>query len=678
MSQQMGRGVFFFLIQPIASEDGLHQIKYRPDVDGLRAVAVICVVLFHAFPMLLPGGFVGVDIFFVISGYLITSIIVSDLDDGKFSFLSFYARRVRRIFPALLIVLAFCIVAGWFLLLSDEYEQLGKHIAGGAAFIANFIFWKEANYFDTSANTKVLLHLWSLGVEEQYYLVWPAMVWAAWRTRLNLALVTVILLLASFAFNLHIAPINAPAAFYSPFSRFWELSAGGLLAYIAQLRPALLRENLSARFANAASLSGALMIGAALFMITPKTSFPGWWAVLPVLGACLLVLTGQTAWVNSRILSNKYVVWIGLVSYPLYLWHWPLLAFAHNMYVGPSALLRGGLVAASVVLAWTTYRLIEQPVRYGKGLPTVRIVGLAAAMGCVGLFGVFDFVEAGIPGRLKDRAEYASYFEGYLYDASKHALERAQIGQNQCNFYSWDSPFPTNGPRAAIDPECYTRHTAQTVLILGDSNAADLYYGLKQTLPKEISTLLIFSSGCRVRPLNDAQLKEDHCNMANHFALERIKADPPDIVLMSSNNSFDIDYIRSYSVMIRKYGVKHIFVLGQRPHFKPYLYKIIMKNYWYSTPRYISGYQDDELLALGKEFESKLTANEPFEYVEQRSAFCNSDGCLTYLGDDRKTGLITFDDAHLRPFASVYLAEKQLAPMIVNALRNNEANAAIH
>ncbi|WP_316180358.1 MULTISPECIES: acyltransferase family protein [unclassified Bradyrhizobium] len=664
--------------QPIASEHGLRQIKYRPDVDGLRAVAVICVVLFHAFPTLLPGGFVGVDVFFVISGYLITSILVSDLDDNKFSFLTFYARRVRRIFPALLTVLIVCLIAGWLLLLSAEYEQLGKHVAGGAAFIANFLFWKEANYFDTSANIKILLHLWSLGVEEQYYLIWPAMVWAAWRVRLNLVVVTVVLLVGSFAFNLHIAPLNPPAAFYSPFSRFWELLAGGLLACIAQLRPALLRESLPVPFANAASLIGALMIGVAVLMITPKATFPGWWAVLPVVGTCLLVLAGQRAWINSRALSNRYVVEIGLISYPLYLWHWPLLAFAYNVYDGPSPLLRGELVAASVALAWATYRFVELPVRYGKPFQMTRIVGLAAAMICVGLFGMYDFLASGIPGRLKDRAEYASYFEGYLYDGSKHTVERAQISQNQCNFYSWNSPFPTNGPRDAIDPECYARHTANSVLILGDSNAADLYYGLKHVLPPEVSTLLIFSSGCPVRPLNDAQIKEDHCNMTNHFALERIKQDPPDVVLMSSNSSFDVNYIRSYSIMIRKLGVKHIFVLGQRPHWKPYLYKTIMKYYWYSTPHYILGHQDDELLELGNKFESQLKSNEPFDFVEQRSAFCNADGCLTYIGDDRKTGLITFDDAHLRPFASVYLAEKQLAPLIINALRGDEANAAVH
>ncbi|HLZ03205.1 MAG TPA: acyltransferase family protein [Bradyrhizobium sp.] len=663
------------MVKPIAGEHGPHVIKYRPDVDGLRAVAVISVVIFHAFPTLLSGGFVGVDVFFVISGYLITSIIVSDLDDGRFSFATFYTRRIRRLFPALLVVLAACLVAGWFLLLPDEYQQLGKHVAGGAAFIANFIFWKEANYFDTSANTKILLHLWSLGVEEQYYLIWPALVLAVRKTRFNLALISIVLLVGSFAISVHSAATNPPAAFYSPLSRFWELLAGGLLAYFTQLRP-VLRKPLPLVLCEAMALLGALLLAVAIVKITPKTTFPGWWALLPVLGTCLLVLAGPLAWLNSRVLSNRAVVWIGLISYPLYLWHWPLLAFAHNAYAEPSWMLRLELVVASVVLAWLTYRFIETPLRFGTLPVRVRILGLIGAMVCVAVFGIYDLAKSGIPGRLKDRAEYAAYFEGYLYDASKHTVERAQIAQNQCNFYRWNSPFPSNAPRDAIDPECYTRHTSKAVLILGDSNAADLYYGLKEVLPKEISTLLIFSSGCPVRALNDAQIQADHCNMTNHFALERIKLDPPDVVLMSSNSSFDINYIRTYSVMIRKLGVKHIFVLGQRPHWKPYLYKIIMKSYWYSTPHYIPGHQDDELLALGNAFESKLKSNEPFDYVEERSPFCNSDGCLTYLGDDRKTGLITFDDAHLRPFASVYLAKKQLGPMIVNALRTDEANAA--
>ena len=221
--------------EPIESRTNLLH-HYRPDIDGLRAVAVLSVVIFHAFPNVLRSGFVGVDIFFVISGYLITSIILEGLERDRFSFATFYARRIRRIFPALLVVLATCLIAGWFLLLPDEYSLLGKHTLAGAGFVSNIALWLEANYFDAAADTKILLHLWSLGVEEQYYLFWPVVLWAAWRYGLRLRWLFVILFACSFAYNVQATRANSVVAFYSPLSRFWELGAGGILAF-AVFRP---------------------------------------------------------------------------------------------------------------------------------------------------------------------------------------------------------------------------------------------------------------------------------------------------------------------------------------------------------------------------------------------------------------------------------------------------------
>jgi peptidoglycan/LPS O-acetylase OafA/YrhL len=663
---------------------------YRPDIDGLRAIAVVSVVIYHAFPGVLRSGFVGVDIFFVISGFLITSIILNGLDGDRFSFATFYARRIRRIFPALLIVLAASMVAGWFFLLPDEYRLFGKHVVAGAGFVSNFELWREAGYFDPAGDTKILLHLWSLGVEEQYYLVWPAVLWAAWRSRLNLFTLFLGAFLCSFAYSVVATKSNTVVAFYSPLARFWELGAGGFLSLVLFRPPPLvaLFERKFGAFLHAAvfetnsgeaissndtnstyrgflSILGLALILTSTIIITRRQEFPGWWALLPTAGAYFTLLAGPSAWLNRTVLSNRVMVWLGLISYPLYLWHWPLLAFARDIWGNtPPREVRIGLVLAAVVLAWLTYVVVERPVRFGK--PKRWIVAiLCGCMVALAAAGSVIFFTDGIRSRWKDRDDYAAYFDAYLYDASKHVEERQQIAQNQCNFYSWDAKWPTNGPRESIDAGCYTKHSQKSVLILGDSNAADLYYGLNEALPKDVSTLLIFSSGCPVRPLNDAQIQEDHCNMTNHFALERIKQDPPDVVLMSSNSSFDIDYIRTYSEMITKLGVKHIFVLGQRPHWKPYLYKIIIKDYWYSTPRYVPGHQDDELLAFGNRFKAQLRPNEPFEYVDEIEPFCNSEGCLTYLGDNRRDGLITFDDAHLRPFASVYLAEKQLVPLIL-------------
>lgn len=197
--------------------------QYRPDIDGLRAVAILSVVGFHAFPATIRAGFVGVDIFFVISGFLISTIIYGNLERNTFSFVEFYSRRIRRIFPALLIVLIASFVFGWFALLGDEYKQLGKHIAAGAGLVSNFVLRSEGGYFDTAAEAKPLLHLWSLGIEEQFYIVWPLLIWAAWKTRFNFLTITVSLALISFALNLRWVHKDAIIAFYSPQSRFWEL-----------------------------------------------------------------------------------------------------------------------------------------------------------------------------------------------------------------------------------------------------------------------------------------------------------------------------------------------------------------------------------------------------------------------------------------------------------------------
>lgn len=207
--------------------------KYRPDIDGLRAIAVLAVVAFHGLPDLITGGFIGVDIFFVISGYLISTIIFEGLYKNDFYFLDFYARRIRRIFPALLLVLVMVFVFGWFELSPDEYKQLGKHIAAGAGFVSNLAYWSEAGYFDNLSETKPLLHLWSLGIEEQFYIFWPLLLWVFWKRNFNFLTTALILTIASFALNAKGVRQDSVAAFYSPHSRFWELSCGSLLAWFA-------------------------------------------------------------------------------------------------------------------------------------------------------------------------------------------------------------------------------------------------------------------------------------------------------------------------------------------------------------------------------------------------------------------------------------------------------------
>jgi peptidoglycan/LPS O-acetylase OafA/YrhL len=364
--------------------------KYRPDIDGLRAIAVLSVVGFHAFPAWMRGGFIGVDIFFVISGYLISTIIFGSLAGEGFSYREFYARRIRRIFPALVVVMPVVLGFGWYVLLTDEFRQLGKHILASAGFVQNLVLLGEAGYFDTSAEAKPLLHLWSLSVEEQFYVFWPLLLGFAWRMKgskeRNLLLWMWGATALSFLLNVYAIHRAPTATFYSPLSRVWELSAGALLAHRALHR--LPHRNAFRR--ELRSVAGLAMIVLGLVFITKGKAFPGWWALLPVLGSCLCISAGPMAWLNRNLLGSRPMVWVGLISYPLYLWHWPILSYLRIVEgEEPARNLRIAAVILSVVLAWLTYRFVERRLRKRGGAGTVRM--LVSGMVVIAAVGLLAF-----------------------------------------------------------------------------------------------------------------------------------------------------------------------------------------------------------------------------------------------------------------------------------------------
>ena len=373
--------------------------SYRPDIDGLRAISIAAVVGFHAFPDHVRGGFVGVDVFFVISGYLITGIIIADLPRDEFSFIHFYARRIKRLFPALLLVLCACLLFGWYALLPHEYSNLGKHVVAGSTFVANYAYLNEAGYFDSAL--KPLLHLWSLGIEEQFYLFWPLMLVAAQRWRWNLIAVTATLILLSFVLNIWLVRSSPPTAFFIGPTRIWELLGGAMVALI----PTLPKKP----FPNVMSFAGVGSIGIAITIIDKARPFPGWWALLPIAGA-LLVIGGREAWLNQKILALRPIRYLGLISYPLYLWHWPLICFA-QIAGHQSVPVRWFLVGLSAVLASATYELVERPIRRSKGPATVILLIVGAIV--VALFGVAAW-QGAIPARLAANSELVKIAEATL------------------------------------------------------------------------------------------------------------------------------------------------------------------------------------------------------------------------------------------------------------------------
>lgn len=468
---------------------------YRPDIDGLRAIAILCVVIFHAFPDKLSGGFVGVDVFFVISGFLISTILYKSLEHGDFSFVDFYGRRIRRIFPAFILVLAATYAAGWYMLLTDEFKQLGSHIAASAGFVQNFVLNQEAGYFDVSSELKPLAHIWSLSVEEQFYLVFPVLVWGIWRTGLNALSVIVLLALISMGLNISAAYKNVTLAFYMPQTRFWELFAGAVLAYLQLFRAARLSHLLKAAIfnswvfksppatdrrdavmANLIAVLGFLLVISAALGLDRTKPYPSGWALIPVLGACLLILAGPVAWVNRRILTSRVMVQIGLVSYPLYLWHWPLLAFARIMENEvPSLEITFIAVVLSFFLAWLTYHLVERPLRVkGSGrIQTLILFFLLVLIGCVGY-----------TTYLRDGLEFRKFAFPFVFEGD--------VGQTEFYAYISKRYYPCSNREIAKESlkwEQYTRcYQSQNredidVALIGDSHAEHLFIGLAEQLP---------------------------------------------------------------------------------------------------------------------------------------------------------------------------------------------------
>lgn len=473
----------------------LDSTQYRADIDGLRAIAVLAVVIFHAFPTFLQGGFVGVDIFFVISGFLITSIILKQAALNTFSLSHFYANRIRRIFPALLLVLIFSLVVGWFSLTADEYKQLGFHAAGGALFIDNFIFWRESGYFDNAAETKPLLHLWSLAIEEQFYLVWPVVLLLILRLTKAVARVFIILILTSLAYSAWKVGVNPVADFFSPLTRAWELLLGGLLAHAALENVTLKKSQ-----GNIASVAGLLLIASAVLLINKASAFPGLWALLPTLGAVLLIWA-KDSYINQKILAHPWLVAIGLISYPLYLWHWPLLIFA-RIFEGetPTVLIRVLLVLASVILAWATYQFIEKPIRFSKRskwliwtLSILMLITFAAGVAVKNNRG-FKF-----RNQHQFNADPATMVIGEDRGSHKRGCGLEHLTQEKIEWC-------TNDSKQAI----------QNFVVLGDSKGEALFFGLSRESHSNESWMMI-------GPVN---VLSGYSEGLAKLAMERITADP--------------------------------------------------------------------------------------------------------------------------------------------------------
>lgn len=625
--------------------------QYRADIDGLRALAVLSVIGFHAFPSSLKGGFIGVDIFFIISGYLISTIILNGLRSGRFSFAEFYSRRIRRIFPALAIVLIAVYAAGWFVLLADDYGRLGKHVAGGAGFISNFLFWNESGYFDAGADTKPLLHLWSLGIEEQFYFVWPLMLHWAWKRRASLPYGMAAIIAASFAINIIHSRTDATADFYSPLSRFWELSMGAVLAHLT-----IQKSKFLSGFRNIKSFAGLALIAAALFLLDDRKSFPAWWALLPTAGAFLVITAGADAWPNRALLSRREVVWFGLISYPLYLWHWPLLAFARIIELdSPSRWVRIAAVLASILLAWLTFRFIEKPVRAAERSRSTA-GALCACLGTILIVGAATHYTGGFPQRAINTDEKLLFLRHYD-KLGKNGLSREY--REECDFYNLEN----DGNKGSINADCTRMGTKGTYLLWGDSHAQALSPGIRGLLPASLRLAQVATSGCPPSfEKSKGTVRPATCDASNAFAAMEIRRIRPAVIFLAQKNEHERTDWNAVADAIHAAGGGKVVLLGPVPEWQPGLPAVIVKNYWKTgSLRAKIGldpkiFDTDAALALKYGNSSKLT------YISLASRLCNEDGCLATVPGVAGLNLMAVDYGHLSPTGSAYVVTNIIQP----------------
>jgi peptidoglycan/LPS O-acetylase OafA/YrhL len=490
-------------------------LKYRAEIDGLRALAVIPVILFHAGFELFSGGFVGVDVFFVISGYLITTILIEDIENKRFSIINFYERRARRILPALFFVMLVCIPFAWMWMLPNQMKDFSHSLVAVSLFASNILFWRKTGYFEAAAEEKPLLHTWSLAVEEQYYVLFPIFLILAWRFGKNrvfwmiVVMAAISLLLSEWGWR-----NKAPANFYLAPTRAWELFAGSIAAFIVQKQG--VQKN------NFLAMLGLAAIIFSIFFYDVTTPFPSVYALVPVLGVVLLVLYADKETLAAKFLSTKAIVAIGLISYSAYLWHQPLFAYARiRSLEHPSHLLMLTLSLSSILLAYVSWRYIEMPFRGNERLGRSRLF-VASAVGLA----LFTALGLTMP----------KFTENVLYG-------RNFIEQNE---YSQLSDTYVMARKAELRNVNFANANTRKILVIGDSNSGDLINALEFLFNEEDVSLssLMINSGCgavyvetdRYQQYIERRKKSDCNNADNLFSQRSIELmQAADLVIFASS-----------------------------------------------------------------------------------------------------------------------------------------------
>ena len=655
-------------------------MKYRKEIDGLRAVAVLSVLLFHAGFKAFSGGFVGVDIFFVISGYLITKIVITEKSLDKFSIINFYERRARRILPALFVLLLVSFMFAWVFLMPSDMKLFSLSLISVSTFTANIFFYLTTDYFQTAAELIPLLHTWSLAVEEQYYFVFPVFILAVWKIRKTWILPAIIFAILISFILATIGSLKSPvASFYLLPTRAWELLFGALLAVSSQKFYFI---QISKTLSQALSFIGFVFIAVAVLGFNKKTPFPGVYALIPVLGTSLIILFASTGTAVGKILSNKTLVGIGLISYSTYLWHQPILAFTrHQIGTNLGAWWSIVLITLSLVMGYFSWRYIELPFR-NKARFTQRQI-FTFAIGCSLAFiflGGYGYFSEGFKGRF----------------ISVDALQATRSD----NLQKTEECFLTRREADAFDQfKCAENNSdlKYNVLLIGDSHAASLYPGLREYLDSKGVNLNMMTAGYCLPlvekfPVNESLSATSRCEKINQKVNKLINEKKFDLIVISSfilhwgfreywNSSVPgyPGYRDAYLNKIKTISkTNNVLIVGQFITWPNMLPKTIFDESISlkardinDIPRYSSNGVDDKLLSVDNFLKADALASGT-NYISIVDALCEGNVCMRYLPDSTGEKLITFDYGHLGLEASRYISQNIVGPEILKIVQGTK------
>ena len=620
----------------------MDELKYRRDIDGLRAISVLAVILYH-YDLSAAGGFIGVDCFFVISGYLITSIIVKQLNNGQFSFLEFYVRRIRRILPAVIFVILATLLSGYFILLPSMYAKLGDSALYAAFGASNFYFFWHTGYFDTVSEFHPLLHTWSLAVEEQFYLLWPLLLLSVTRFTKGRASFTLaalgLVLVISLVISIYTVSVDQKHAFYMLESRAWELSLGGLLAFL----PAVTNRVVS----SVLSVAGLLLVGLSITYLNPEMKFPGANALYPCVGAALLILPKRENFV-SAFLSLPPLVFVGKISYSLYLWHWPVLVFYRHYGTGkmPTTNEKIVLIFICVFLSIFTWRYIEQRFRRMKSTRKSFTVYIGASTALLTAMAGFSIsYAAGIPQRLPETLRKVEQLV--------NETVTSQNGFGSC----FISSLSVNGAKDFSNKDCIsTVPGRRNAILIGDSHAAHFAKALR-TLYPEVHFSQVTSSGCT--PILHAKGRSP-CHVLMRRAVdEAIPSGRFDTVIFSAR--WRKEHSKDFKRVIEwtKQYVDDIVVLGPTIEYAKPLPTLLAK----SALRHDGGKLIDEARLYS---DAKQQARYLYAWIKERNvryfsvieALCPKQNCLTI---DQSGMPLQFDGGHFTYSGALF---------VINSLKN--------